>query len=1089
MKPNLYTYCTLAVVVCLHLSTYAQVSGKVFRDFNANGILNTTVSYNEPAVSGITVVATLSNGSIFTTSTNDSGKYSFSAAQIPAGTPSRIVFSGLKLGDAPSITGSQHFSNVQFVVAPDTTAHFAINAPDDYWDNLNDPNPALMVVQHPRGTYNGYNAGRFSVVHLQNNTKDPYAPPSAYVVLIDTSKRPARFFNTGTIFGLAVQRKLQRIFVSASLKRTFGLGTKGAGGIYFMNKSGNTWSYTGGFTLQNVIPSNQTQPLDFGTVIRVTTPDTDDNYISGSSSATSKSRDNDAFSKVGTMAIGGLDSDPNTDSIYLINLFQKNLVVLNGSLSNTFLSTANAAALSTHVKSYTLESILGYPLPSGTGNTLRPYAIRVYKGRGYIGVVNDAMATQQLNDLKGYILSFDLKNIAAGFTTEVLIQFNNYQGNAGRMFRPWVSNWTEAGGTATVTPKFCPQPMISDIEFNEDGSMDIAIRDRWGDQNAVDYNAWPSATVSGQTIQQGEILHACRVGEAWLLEGTAGSCVQPIVQGNPRTAPFNPGGFGNSYGKTSREFYADVSGDGENESVEGAIAKLMGTQQIVNTAYDPIEDGVEPSGNYWNTQGIHWNNCISGKKVQAARTAVSATIQVAKANGMGDIEFVTTSQPLQVGNLVWNDTNNNGLQDAGEKGIAGIEVQLRSAGIDEVFDNTDDQIWTTTTNATGNYYFDYSNMPAADLRKPTNWLGVKGILQGYNYRIEIDTTQTTLLGFQLVPSNVASNNFDDVDNDAMPITHRAIIPINTNAVNHNFDFGFKNFTGVGNWVWSDINSDGIQGAGEWGLPWIKVYLYAPNGILLDSMFTDANGYYLFTGLKPDNGYRIRFAISEGAQFTVPLMNGNVTNNSKADEAGYSPFFNLIATQQLLTIDAGVRTLETILPIHLLEFNAQLVQPNVQLTWKIDNRSASTKFIVQYAFNGNAFVNIDTQYAQHSTSFSYLHHCLAAGNYTYRLMIVEPGFQTYYSATRFIQYENRNTIFVYPNPANQWIYLQGLIAAPNKSISIHLFNNSGQLVFMQNLSSGATQIPVPVKNFPNGWYILKYTEDKGQSKRFKILIKH
>jgi hypothetical protein len=35
-----------------------------------------------------------------------------------------------------------------------------------------------------------------------------------------------------------------------------------------------------------------------------------------------------------------------------------------------------------------------------------------------------------------------------------------------------------------------------------------------------------------------------------------------------------------------------------------------------------------------------------------------------------------TAQPISIGNLIWNDLNNNGLQDQNEPGLAGIEVQL-----------------------------------------------------------------------------------------------------------------------------------------------------------------------------------------------------------------------------------------------------------------------------------------------------------------------------------------------------------------------------------------------------------------------------
>ena len=59
---------------------------------------------------------------------------------------------------------------------------------------------------------------------------------------------------------------------------------------------------------------------------------------------------------------------------------------------------------------------------------------------------------------------------------------------------------------------------------------------------------------------------------------------------------------------------------------------------------------------------------------------------------------VTNAQLASVSNFVWLDTNGNGVQDAGESGIAGITVQILNGATNAV-------LATTTTNATGNYAF------------------------------------------------------------------------------------------------------------------------------------------------------------------------------------------------------------------------------------------------------------------------------------------------------------------------------------------------------------------------------------------------
>ena len=65
---------------------------------------------------------------------------------------------------------------------------------------------------------------------------------------------------------------------------------------------------------------------------------------------------------------------------------------------------------------------------------------------------------------------------------------------------------------------------------------------------------------------------------------------------------------------------------------------------------------------------------------------------------------------------------------------------------------------------------------------------------------------------------------------------------------------------VGNYVWFDANKDGVQDAGETGIPGVKVTLYRADGTVVGTTTTDSTGYYLFGNLVPDSYY---------LQFTPP----------------------------------------------------------------------------------------------------------------------------------------------------------------------------------------------------------------------------
>jgi len=63
--------------------------------------------------------------------------------------------------------------------------------------------------------------------------------------------------------------------------------------------------------------------------------------------------------------------------------------------------------------------------------------------------------------------------------------------------------------------------------------------------------------------------------------------------------------------------------------------------------------------------------------------------------------------PLSLGNLVWEDLNNNGQADAGEPGIDSVELILYSVGNDGVKGGGDDiALALDTTDSSGNYLFD-----------------------------------------------------------------------------------------------------------------------------------------------------------------------------------------------------------------------------------------------------------------------------------------------------------------------------------------------------------------------------------------------
>ncbi|MPQ43543.1 SdrD B-like domain-containing protein [Clostridium tarantellae] len=115
---------------------------------------------------------------------------------------------------------------------------------------------------------------------------------------------------------------------------------------------------------------------------------------------------------------------------------------------------------------------------------------------------------------------------------------------------------------------------------------------------------------------------------------------------------------------------------------------------------------------------------------------------------------------------------------------------------------------------------------------------------------------------------------------------------------------------IGDFVWHDLNGDGIQDIGEPGVNGVEVQLYKSDGISLGSTFTTNNfngepGFYLFDNLEPGN-YFITFKKPNGFQFTLKDQGSDITKNSKAREtSGKTENITLTAGQANLNIDAGL----------------------------------------------------------------------------------------------------------------------------------------------------------------------------------------
>jgi hypothetical protein len=110
---------------------------------------------------------------------------------------------------------------------------------------------------------------------------------------------------------------------------------------------------------------------------------------------------------------------------------------------------------------------------------------------------------------------------------------------------------------------------------------------------------------------------------------------------------------------------------------------------------------------------------------------------------------------------------------------------------------------------------------------------------------------------------------------------------------------------LGDRVWLDQNANGIQDAGEPGVPNVVVNLRDCAGTILATTTTDANGLYLFSALAPGN-YNVQFILPAGYLFSMADQGTDDAKDSDANPAtGLTACTTLEPGETDLTWDAGL----------------------------------------------------------------------------------------------------------------------------------------------------------------------------------------
>lgn len=110
--------------------------------------------------------------------------------------------------------------------------------------------------------------------------------------------------------------------------------------------------------------------------------------------------------------------------------------------------------------------------------------------------------------------------------------------------------------------------------------------------------------------------------------------------------------------------------------------------------------------------------------------------------------------------------------------------------------------------------------------------------------------------------------------------------------------------GLGDFVWHDLNADGVQDPGEPGLANVIVYLRDGTNNIVASTVTNPSGFYQFLNLNPGT-YSVLFSGVAGYVFSPQNVGGSITDSNANPSNGVTAPVTLAPGQYNPTIDAGL----------------------------------------------------------------------------------------------------------------------------------------------------------------------------------------
>jgi SdrD B-like domain/Secretion system C-terminal sorting domain len=367
----------------------------------------------------------------------------------------------------------------------------------------------------------------------------------------------------------------------------------------------------------------------------------------------------------------------------------------------------------------------------------------------------------------------------------------------------------------------------------------------------------------------------------------------------------------------------------------------------------------------------------------------------------------------------------------------------------------------------------------------TNLTIHKKLKAGFNNRQLIIVLVSLFLFFNSYQTQAQS----DVSQTGIKISADSVNTVSDSSAVLTDSMNVNKFASLGDFVWIDNNTNGVQDTGEPGLPNIEVVLYDSLLNVIDSKYTDDSGYYHFT----------KIAVQEGSSKTFIVGFNNIppnyayTNlvtdsimqyvNSKSDTiSGRTKPFVLHAGETRKDIDGGIKNAPgVVLPLIVNQFNGNYSDGFIQLAWSTYSEINIEHFDIERSTDGINFRQIGkvtTLSGQLNSNANYTYVDITAqrGTNYYRLAMVDNNGNYTYSKTIMVNVDIKgiSVMIVYPNPFSKKVQIR-VNADKAEKVAINIINSNGVLMSTQEAQTqvGDNNIGInKVDALPGGVYYIE-----------------